>query len=101
LTDIQMPNTDGFSVLKSLKEGKIDSYKNQPVIAMTGSREHGRDFYLEKGFSEMLSKPFSKQALIKVLKGIFKYQPEFSEESGFEKIKQTETFTSEEFDLSL
>lgn len=101
LTDIQMPNTDGFSVLKSLKEGKIDSYKNQPVIAMTGSREHGRDFYLEKGFSEMLSKPFSKQALVKVLKEIFKYQPEFSEESGFEKIKQTETFTSEEFDLSL
>src|SRR5690606_18576083 len=42
LTDIQMPKTDGFSVLKSLKNGEINSYKNQPIIAMTGSREHSR-----------------------------------------------------------
>src|SRR5690606_35996457 len=64
LTDIQMPKTDGFSVLKNLKNGEITSYKNQPVIAMSGSREHNRDFYFEKGFAEMLPKPFSKHELV-------------------------------------
>ncbi|WP_026451069.1 ATP-binding protein [Aequorivita capsosiphonis] len=101
LTDIQMPNTDGFFVLKSLKEGAIASYKNQPIIAMTGSREHSRDFYLEKGFSEMLPKPFSKQALVKALERIFSEQKGFSENSDFEEIAQTDSSTSEEFDLSL
>lgn len=101
LTDIQMPNTDGFTVLKSLKEGKIDSYKNQPVIAMTGSREHTREFYLEKGFSEMLPKPFSKRALIKALERIFSDGVGISEELELEKAVETDTSSSKEFDLSL
>src|SRR5690606_11962704 len=71
LTDIQMPKTDGFSVLKNLKNSEITSYKNQPVIAMTGSREHNRDFYFENGFAEMLPKPFSKHELVVALERIF------------------------------
>src|SRR5690606_5947731 len=43
LTDIQMPENDGFAVLSNLKNGETNSYKNQPIIAMTGSREHNRD----------------------------------------------------------
>lgn len=101
LTDIQMPVTDGFTVLQNLLEGKIASYKNQPVIAMTGSREHTREFYIEKGFSEMLPKPFSKQALTKALAGVFSDDAGISEESGLEKIKGTDISSTEEFDLSI
>ncbi len=101
LTDIQMPKTDGFTVLEKLKNGEINSYKNQPIIAMTGSREHSRDFYLNKGFTEMLPKPFSKQELVAVLERIFPNHRNFSEENIAEEIFKSNSTTNEKFDLSL
>ena len=71
LTDIQMPGTDGFSILEKLENGEVDFYNGQPVIAMTGNREHERNYYLKKGFAEMLPKPFSSQELIATLRRIF------------------------------
>lgn len=101
LTDIQMPENDGFAVLSNLKNGETNSYKNQPIIAMTGSREHNRDFYFGKGFAEMIPKPFSKQDLIAVLIRIF---PE-KEDSMVENdpvILHTEINAKDgKFDLSL
>tara|TARA_B100000949_G_scaffold78455_2_gene69895 strand:- start:2776 stop:5220 length:2445 start_codon:yes stop_codon:yes gene_type:complete len=101
LTDIQMPETDGFSVLVKLKNGEINSYKNQPVIAMTGSREHNRDFYLNKGFSEMLPKPFSKQELVTALEHIFPYRNNFSKENIADEIFHQDAKDTGKFDLSL
>jgi signal transduction histidine kinase/DNA-binding response OmpR family regulator len=101
LTDIQMPKTDGFTVLEKLKNGEINSYKNQPVIAMTGSREHSHDFYLNKGFTEMLPKPFSKQELVTVLERIFPNRMNFSGENNSEEIFKSNSTTNEKFDLSL
>lgn len=101
LTDIQMPKTDGFTILKNLKNGEIASYKNQPVIAMTGSREHLRDFYFEKGFIEMLPKPFSKQELITVLEKIFPERSSFSKEKILDENVEKEVPQSDKFDLSL
>lgn len=101
LTDIQMPKTDGFTVLGKLKNGEINSYKNQPVIAMTGSREHSRDLYLKKGFSEMLPKPFSKQELVAVLERIFPNRRNFSEENIVDEIFKSNSADNEKFDLSL
>ncbi len=99
LTDIQMPGTDGFTVLKKMKMGKINSYEKQPIIAMTGSREHPKDFYLDKGFAEMLSKPFSKHELVAVLKGIFSQNQKFSSQN--QVAPKIQNKTSEKFDLSL
>tara|TARA_R110002020_G_scaffold108999_7_gene252427 strand:+ start:337 stop:2781 length:2445 start_codon:yes stop_codon:yes gene_type:complete len=101
LTDIQMPETDGFSVLVKLKNGEINSYKNQPVIAMTGSREHNRDFYLNKGFSEMLPKPFSKQELVTALEHIFPNRNNFSKENIADEIFHQDGTDTRKFDLSL
>ncbi|PVW15360.1 ATP-binding protein [Marixanthomonas spongiae] len=71
LTDIQMPTTDGFEVLKQLKKGRVKNYTGQPVIAMTGSREHSRQEYLGKGFAEVLQKPFTKEELATILQKLF------------------------------
>lgn len=101
LTDIQMPKTDGFMVLKNLKKGEINSYKNQPVIAMTGSREHNRDFYIRKGFTEMLSKPFSKQELIAALTYIFPEKNHSIINRGSENLTEAFTAANGKFDLSL
>lgn len=97
LTDIQMPTIDGFEVLRNLKKGKINSYKNQAVIAMTGNRDHDREFYYEKGFTDMLNKPFSKQELIEVLTSIFPSR-------DYSKVEKTHLKSSENretFNLSL
>ncbi|GAB5398726.1 MAG: ATP-binding protein [Aureisphaera sp.] len=71
LTDIEMPTTNGFEVVKQLQNGVLESYKNQPIIAMTGARKHPRKVYLESGFTEMLQKPFSKNQLIAALSPLF------------------------------
>lgn len=71
LTDIQMPDTDGFQVLKRLKNGTFFKYTNQPIIAMTGNQQHKSEFYFEKGFSELLHKPFHKIDLLNSLNLLF------------------------------
>ncbi|RKN83159.1 hybrid sensor histidine kinase/response regulator [Ulvibacterium marinum] len=68
LTDIQMPKTSGFEVLKKLKSGQYKHYKGQPIIAMTGRRDFELETYTSKGFDQVLQKPFSKNELIAVLR---------------------------------
>uniref|UniRef100_UPI0030D84C19 ATP-binding response regulator n=1 Tax=uncultured Marixanthomonas sp. TaxID=757245 RepID=UPI0030D84C19 len=70
LTDIQMPTTSGFEILENFKKGAINNYNNQPIIAMTGSREHTRKAYFDKGFAEVLQKPFTKNDLVSVLEKV-------------------------------
>lgn len=100
ITDIQMPKTDGFNVLKNLQHGDVTSYINQPVIAMTGSREHARDFFFEKGFSGILRKPFSKDNLINVLTQIFQ-NPISLEEQDSDIILEKTLIHEDKFDLDL
>lgn len=100
LSDIQMPKTDGFSVLENLKKGEINSYKNQPVIAMTGNTEYSSDFYFEKGFAEMLPKPFSKQDLFAALGRIFPEKNNFLNTINNDKPIE-KSANNDIFDLSL
>ena len=74
LTDIQMPDIDGFGVLQNLKSTKYEHFKEQPVIAMTGRRDLDFSYYLEAGFSKILQKPFSKKEFVTVLSELFPNQ---------------------------
>ncbi len=74
LTDIQMPEIDGFEVLKNLKSKTFTHYRKQPVIAMTGRRDLNKSVYYNAGFSEILQKPFTKSELLRVLGGLFPSQ---------------------------
>ncbi|WP_461533602.1 hybrid sensor histidine kinase/response regulator [Sinomicrobium sp.] len=63
LTDIQMPDLNGFQFLEALqKAGKSD--ENKPVIAITGRADLNREEYRNAGFSEVLQKPFAPGTLI-------------------------------------
>lgn len=99
LTDIQMPEMDGFEVLKQLKSGAIKNYTDQPVIAMTGDVAFMRNEFIEKGFSEMLKKPFTKESLIKKINGLFPEAPVFSKETT--AIDVSRKLKTEHYDLSL
>ncbi|MCX6164142.1 MAG: ATP-binding protein, partial [Ignavibacteriae bacterium] len=57
---------DGIEVTKEIR--KIDSYKNIPVIALTGyALEQDRDYFLSHGFDYFVVKPFSKSDLFNVI----------------------------------
>lgn len=71
LTDIQMPNIDGFGVLRNLMSAAYEHYREQPVIAMTGRRDLDSQVYLNAGFSEIIQKPFTKAQLLTKLSQLF------------------------------
>jgi CheY-like chemotaxis protein len=65
ITDVRMPEMDGFELLRRVRK----STKNLPVILMTGQAtpEH-RLRALEQGASGYLSKPFEVKALLKSIR---------------------------------
>ena len=66
--DHQMPEMDGIETLEALKEDKGATIAGVPVIALTANAIAGaRDMYMQKGFSDYLSKPIEGWELLKLL----------------------------------
>lgn len=72
ITDIQMPEMDGFEILREVK--KITSYQQVPVIAISGKTDVTHDHFLNFGFSEHLTKPYKPEALYEVIKKYFEIE---------------------------
>lgn len=69
LTDIQMPEMDGFSILELLRSSNIDCANTIPVIALT-ARVDDDENYLSCGFAGCIRKPFSIDKLFAGISGI-------------------------------
>ncbi|MGE5943112.1 MAG: ATP-binding protein, partial [Flavobacteriales bacterium] len=69
LTDIQLPKMNGIHFMELLKKQK--SYKDQPIVAMTGRSNLSVEDYINSGFSEVLTKPFDINKLEHILKQFF------------------------------
>ena len=68
LLDHMMPRMDGVETLQKMKEMQLLSKKNTPVIAITANAIVGaREFYLENGFTDYLSKPVLPKTLNEML----------------------------------
>lgn len=63
LTDIQMPGTDGFSVLELLRASDVHRARGIPAIAVT-ARPGDKEEFLSAGFAGCLYKPFSEEELL-------------------------------------
>lgn len=72
LSDIQMPNTDGFKLLELLRKSRIGNSKKIPVVAMTARSESEREALLDAGFDGCIFKPFSMNELLKVIASVVK-----------------------------
>ena len=70
ITDIQMPEMDGFMFLKKLQTSEKGLYKNQPVIALTGRTDLEPSVYTEAGFTTVIKKPYSPKVLIETIQSI-------------------------------
>ena len=62
LTDIQMPETDGFAVLELLRHSNIWQAKTIPVIALTARMDDDKE-YLARSFAGCIRKPFTMESL--------------------------------------
>ncbi|WP_395077979.1 hybrid sensor histidine kinase/response regulator [Flavobacterium sp.] len=69
ITDIQMPNIDGFEFISLLKNSK-SNYKNQPVIALTGRTDLATEIYMIRGFDAVINKPYTPKNLIAIIDAI-------------------------------
>ena len=68
ISDIQMPEMDGFEFLKSFKNLSI--YKNQPVFALTGRTDLEIEVYQNAGFVKVISKPYLPKKIIETINSV-------------------------------
>jgi PAS domain S-box-containing protein len=65
ISDIGMPNQDGYSLLRTLRQSTDDQLRNTPAIALTAyASEEDRQKALAVGFQEHIAKPFEPAAVI-------------------------------------
>lgn len=69
ITDLKMPQMNGFDVLKLLRIANVGNSQTIPVIAATASGNCDMAVLHEAGFSTCLKKPFSVEELLQVCTG--------------------------------
>lgn len=84
ITDIQMPEMDGFEFIEQLKKEK-SIFRNQAVIALTGRLDLDRKAYENAGFTEVMKKPYSPKELLNVIVGIFNSPKNQGETANFKR----------------
>ena len=66
LTDLNMPDINGFELLELLRTSNVGNSRIIPIIVTTASGSCNREELLERGFSDCLLKPFSISELMEV-----------------------------------
>lgn len=70
LTDIQMPMTDGFGLLKLLRNSDIGNSRTIPVAVMTARGDGDSGIYVKSGFCGCIHKPFSSKGLLTFISSV-------------------------------
>lgn len=83
LTDLNMPDINGFELLELLRTSNVSNSKTIPVVVTTASGSCSKEELMERGFSGCLLKPFSISELMEVsdkcaMKGPPDEKPNFS-----------------------
>ncbi len=83
LTDLNMPEINGFELLELLRTSNVGNSKTIPVVVTTASGSCSKEELMERGFAGCLLKPFSISELMKVsdkcaMKGNRNEKPDFT-----------------------
>ena len=83
LTDLNMPEINGFELLELLRTSNVGNSKTIPVVVTTASGSCSKEELVERGFSDCLLKPFSISELMEVsdkcaMKGNRNEKPDFT-----------------------
>ena len=63
LSDIQMPEMDGFELVQQIRKSQKQQIRNIPVIALSARDDMHEKEYQEAGFSAYLNKPYTPEQL--------------------------------------
>ena len=83
LTDLNMPEINGFELLELLRSSNVGNSKAIPVVVTTASGSCSKEELMERGFAGCLFKPFSISELMEItdkcaLSSILDEKPDFS-----------------------
>lgn len=83
LTDLNMPEINGYELLELLRTSNVGNSKTIPVVVTTASGSCSKEELMERGFSGCLFKPFSISELMEVsdkcaMKGNRNEKPDFT-----------------------
>ena len=66
LTDLNMPDINGFELLELLRTSNVGNSRTIPIIVTTASGSCSKEELIERGFADCLLKPFSISELMEV-----------------------------------
>ena len=66
LTDLNMPEINGFELLELLRSSNVGNSRNIPVVVTTASGSCSKEELIERGFADCLLKPFSISELMEI-----------------------------------
>lgn len=93
LMDIQMPQMDGITAMKKIRQGN----NRCPIIAVTAfAEESDRTSFLEQGFDEFITKPIRPKEFIKLLQNYFS-----GNETGKTSLESTSETTQDILDKKI
>lgn len=75
LSDIQMPNIDGFELVRIIRNNNSPEVASIPVIALSGKRNLNPEDFTSKGFTAFHPKPLRLEELLLLMKSIFNGKP--------------------------
>jgi len=80
ITDLGMPNMDGYELLKSIRKADLEKIRKLPVIIITGNSddENIKKKVLELGATDFITKPFMAAEFIARLQAHASYQSDRS-----------------------
>ena len=76
ITDIQMPQMDGYQLLRMIRESDMEGADRLPVVALSANVGKEQEHYREAGFTAFLNKPFTAAQLISLLNELLKVRLE-------------------------
>ena len=75
LSDIQMPNIDGFELVRIIRNNNNPKIASIPVIALSGKRNLNPEDFTSKGFTAFHPKPLKLEELLRLIESIFNGKP--------------------------
>jgi signal transduction histidine kinase/DNA-binding response OmpR family regulator len=72
LSDIQMPQIDGFELVRIIRNNNNPEVASIPVIALSGKRDLNPEDFLSHGFTTFHPKPLQLEDLLLQMKAIFR-----------------------------
>jgi signal transduction histidine kinase/CheY-like chemotaxis protein len=76
LMDVQMPEMDGLTATRKIREMEAQTGSHIPIVAMTAHAVKGdKERCLEAGMDGYISKPASSQTIANTIAGLFQIEP--------------------------